>query len=290
MSFAERALTFPCSGDELVAVVADPDTAAARVAVLVVVGGPQYRAGSHRQFVLFARRLAEAGYPVMRFDCRGMGDSAGDARTFEQCDADIAAAIDCLRVACPATERVVLWGLCDAASAALLYWHSTKDPRIAGIVLLNPWVRSETSLAKTHIKHYYGRRLLERDFWAKLVRGDVDAAGALRGLAGNLATATRRGGERDARGEALPYQARMALGLQEFPGPVLLILSGRDLTASEFIDHTRADRTWLAAMSRPNVERRDIEEADHTFSTSQWSRDVEAHTLRWLSASVLARS
>ena len=43
-------------------------------AVLVVVGGPQVRAGSHRHFVQLARHLATHGHAVMRFDVRGMGD------------------------------------------------------------------------------------------------------------------------------------------------------------------------------------------------------------------------
>lgn len=286
MKFAERAVTFDCAGDELVGVLTEPESPAT-VAVLIVVGGPQYRAGSHRQFVLLARRLAAAGFPVMRFDCRGMGDGCGDARTFDQYGEDIAAAIDRLVASCPGVGRVVLWGLCDAASASLTYWHATNDARVAGMVLLNPWVRSEASLAKTHIKHYYGKRLLEREFWAKLVGGGVDAAGAVRGLAENLANATKRK-KPGPEGGTLPYQERMALGLGAFPGPILLILSGRDLTAKEFLEYSQSDSAWCGALQRPNVERRELADADHTFSAAPWSGEVEAQTLRWLSASVLA--
>ena len=46
----------------------------------------------------------------MRFDYRGMGDAGGEARSFEDVSADIAAAIAAFRRACPAVERVVLWG------------------------------------------------------------------------------------------------------------------------------------------------------------------------------------
>lgn len=284
MNFAERALMFDCDGEDLVGIVAEPEIPQ-KVAILVVVGGPQYRVGSHRQFVLLARRLAAEGFVAMRFDCRGMGDGSGSARTFDEYTADIAAAIDHLLANVRGVSRVVLWGLCDAASALLIYWQATRDERVAGMVLLNPWVRSEASLAKTHIKHYYGKRLLERDFWAKLVRGGVDAAKAVRGVAGALSRATKRAVPGEGRGPQ-PFQDLMALGLQAFSGPVLVILSGRDLTAREFVEFAQADPTWRRALQRSNVERKELAVADHTFSSATSSNDVETMTLRWLRVSV----
>jgi exosortase A-associated hydrolase 1 len=286
MNFAERALTFESDGADLVGVVAEPEVPA-DVAVLVIVGGPQYRAGSHRQFVLLARRLAAAGFPVMRFDYRGMGDAGGDPRNFDESGPDIAAAIGRLLGESTVARRVVLWGLCDAASAALIYWHASRDERVAGMVLLNPWVRSEASLAKTHIKHYYGKRLLEREFWSKLARGRLNPASALRGLAGAVARSSRAG-KGNAPGAPERYQDSMALGLEAFPGPVLLILSGRDLTAKEFLEFSRADTTWREALARANVSRHDLAMADHTFSSLAWSTEVEDATLRWLAAEVVA--
>ena len=50
--------------------------------MVIVVGGPQYRAGSHRQFTLLARHIAAAGYPVLRFDARGCPElELGGARS-----------------------------------------------------------------------------------------------------------------------------------------------------------------------------------------------------------------
>ena len=67
----EEALVFGCGGEALVGVLARPDAPAAR-GVLIVVGGPQYRAGSHRQFTHLARELARNGIASLRFDYRGM--------------------------------------------------------------------------------------------------------------------------------------------------------------------------------------------------------------------------
>ncbi len=197
VSASEQALTFECGGERLVGIVAVPEQPAP-VGVLIVVGGPQYRAGSHRQFVHLARRLAREGIAAMRFDYRGMGDAGGEARSFEDVSEDIAAAIAAFRRACPAVEQFVLWGLCDAASAALMYIDASRDASVAGVVLVNPWVRSEATLAKTRIKHYYARRLLERDFWAKLLRGRVRVGDAVAGVAASARNARRASGARQA--------------------------------------------------------------------------------------------
>ena len=280
MKYAERMLLFDCEGEQLVGVVASPEVTRT-VGVLIVVGGPQYRVGSHRQFVLLARFLAAEGVAVMRFDYRGMGDSTGAARSFDGIGPDIAAAVDAMRAACPEVEQVVLWGLCDGASAALTYWQSTQDARVAGMVLLNPWVRSDVSLAKTHMKHYYGQHLREAEFWKRLVSGRVDIGKAMRSLARNVSTAGASGQRRAAQDAS--FQDRMAEGLRTFPGPVLIILSGRDLTAKEFLEYASANAMWNGALDRANLSRCDVADADHTFSSVQGRHEMQNRTLSWLS-------
>src|SRR5262245_16772174 len=117
----EIPIVFPCHGDQLIGIVHRATAGEMRIGVVVVVGGPQYRVGSHRQFVLMARRLAEAGYPVLRFDYRGMGDSESAPRSFESVDDDIRAAVDALFSEVQGLRGIVIFGLCDAASAALMY-------------------------------------------------------------------------------------------------------------------------------------------------------------------------
>lgn len=280
IGYLEEALQFDCQGDRLLGILARPrGVPEMDCAVLIAVGGPQYRVGSHRQFVLLARALARAGFPVMRFDYRGMGDSEGAPRDFEAVSEDIAAALDALQRACPDVGRVVLWGLCDAASAALLYCQERQDARLAGLCLLNPWVRSAASLARTHVKHYYGQRLLQADFWRKLLSGGLPVLGALRGLLRTLRQARVASTPVAVRP---PFQARMAEGLRLFPGPVLLLLSGCDFVAQEFSDRASADDTWRAALRRDDLIRQEMSEADHTFSSAAWREDVLNATLRWL--------
>ncbi len=251
-------------------------------AVVIVVGGPQYRVGSHRQFVLLARALADAGYAVLRFDYQGMGDSEGPSGDFLTAGPGIRAAMDSLQSRVPQVAKIVLWGLCDAASAALLYVHETKDPRVAGLCLLNPWVRSEASLARTQIKHYYTQRLMQRAFWTKLLSGKV-ALGALRGLAQNVRLSRAKVSSTHA--DHRPFQQRMAAAWMGFGGRILLLLSDNDYTAKEFLEYASKDTNWRDVFRHMHLQRHDIPHADHTFSDPAAQMQVERLTLQWIQES-----
>lgn len=277
----EQAFAIPVDGDCLVGILHLPASqvvGAQQTGVVIVVGGPQYRAGSHRQFVQLARHLASAGHAVLRFDVRGMGDSTGAMRDFEHIGDDIGAAIDELARRQPQVQHVVLWGLCDGASAALLYLHERTDPRVQGLCLLNPWVRSEASLARTQVKHYYAQRLMQREFWLKLMRGQV-AGAALRGLWNSLRAAS---GGLDDGAESQPFQTRMAQAWHHFAGRILLVLSGRDYTAREFREVVAAHPAWQGALDKPLVQLLAADAADHTFSDSEEARSLERSTAAWL--------
>jgi exosortase A-associated hydrolase 1 len=277
MSWQEEALAITCGAERLVAVLARP-SACGDTGVVIVVGGPQYRVGSHRQFVLLARALAQAGIPALRFDVRGMGDSTGPMQSFETSAQDIDCAIGALVSSCPTVCRVALWGLCDAASAILLHARVSEDQRIAGLVLANPWVRSEASHARTRLVHYYGKRLLQREFWKKALRLEVDFADSAASVARHVASAGRGTG----RSEPAQFQTRMADGWRAFRGPVLLLVSGQDLTAREFLDYAASEPAWRGLLDGPRVTRNEFPEADHTFSTVDSRHRMEGDTLQWL--------
>jgi len=262
MSGTEEAVCFDCAGEQLLGIVSLPPGKPGALGVVVVVGGPQYRAGSHRMFVQLARRLATEGFAVLRFDVRGMGDSTGDAAGFEAQSDDIQAAIGALMQRVPQLRSVVLWGLCDGASAALLYLDEQNDRRVGGVCLVNPWAKSEAVEARAQVKHYYLDRLRQRDFWLKLLRGGV-GPGAL----GELLQALRRA-RQPLRVEPLSYQARMLRGWNRRMPATLLVLSGRDYTAREFEEFAGSQPGWAAVLAAPGLVRVDIAGADHTFSDS----------------------
>lgn len=276
MNWHEQVVPVPRGEDTLVAIASLPEQAA-KTGVVVVVGGPQYRAGSHRQFVLLARRLAAAGYPTLRFDYRGMGDSPGPLQQFESVADDVQAAIDALQAASPGVEQVVLWGLCDGASAALLYLNERADARVQGLALLNPWISTATTQASTRVRHYYLQRLMQRGFWLKLLGGKL-ADGALRNFFGSVGAAVK---PQPGTGEG-SYPLRMANAWLGFEGQTLLMLSDQDYTAREFEAYSGNEPTWRRALRERPPERVSLRQADHTCSQPDAERAMHEATLALL--------
>ncbi|WP_426088416.1 hydrolase 1, exosortase A system-associated [Janthinobacterium sp. PSPC1-1] len=243
--------------------------------ILIVTGGPQCRVGSHRQFVLLARALAAQGWPVLRFDLRGMGDSEGSARDYRAAGPDIAGALAQFFDAVPTLHEVVLWGLCDGATAAAC--HAPRDARVYALILLNPWVRSSAGLARATLRHYYLPRLLQGAFWRKLASGGLQPGASLASLR-QVAAATRQVAAPD---NDAPAPALLR-ALTQFQGKVLLILSGDDLGAREWQTLLRGDGAWRAVAARAQWTQAQVDGANHTFASAAWRGEVEQLCIQWL--------
>jgi exosortase A-associated hydrolase 1 len=275
----EKPITFECQQERLVGIAHIPENGH-DMGVVIIVGGPQYRVGSHRQFVLLARYLATNGFAVFRFDYRGMGDSSGELHTFEQVSEDIRQAINVFQKECPQVKKIALWGLCDAASAALFYGHT--DPRVRSLILLNPWVRTESGQAKAYIKSYYLDRILDVGFWKKLLTGKVHIFKSISSYFSMLKLAYTKDNKSDTSFMDLTLPERMLTCLKKFTGKILFILSGQDLTAEEFRNLASDSPAWNSALADKNISTQTLEEADHTFSTAEWRHQVEIWTKEWL--------
>jgi exosortase A-associated hydrolase 1 len=278
----ETPLIFMCESEQLVGVLAQPVDRGHHTGVVIIVGGPQYRVGSHRQFVEAARALASSGYPTLRFDVRGMGDASGQAAGFEDLDEDIAAAVDTLQAQCPHLRQTVIWALCDGASAALMYCERRRDPRIVALCLINPWVRSEHTLARTHIRHYYKDRLRQADFWAKLLRGGIGVKATVDLLSSIAHALTHRRDQSRPDATRRSFQDVMASGWRQFKGEVLIVLSTNDYTAKEFLETLARSPAWQGAWARRALRRIDLEGADHTISDRSIAVELQCLVVGWL--------
>lgn len=264
---AYKPLIFPCEGEPLVGVLHPAGTMAdigvpADTGVLIVSGGVQVRAGPHRSHVELAQALAADGLPTLRFDRRGVGDSGGTNSGFEAAGPDIQAAIDVL-VAETGVQGCIGYGLCDGASAlALLAPH---EPRLSGLILMNPWTIDEADQENSLVMHHYRRRMRDPRQLGRLLRGEIELGRAISSLGrslGRVALGRLRARPRPA---ILPLAHRMAAGLASFTGPIHIILSSHDRTAATFQTATHWP-AWKSILERPNVTMQEIGGADHTCS------------------------
>jgi exosortase A-associated hydrolase 1 len=214
-------LTFPCA-DRLLA--ATLDTAPGSSGLLVVSGGNEVRAGAFSGQAALAARIAAAGFPVFRFDRRGVGDSGGENRGFRDSAKDIGAALAAFRAIAPRVDRVVGFGNCDAASALMLGAGLGCD----ALVLSNPWTieDDEAIPPPSAVRARYAQKLKDPREWLRLARGGVNLGKLARGLA------------HAARPRVAPTSlaAEMAGGLAQFGGPVRILLAGADRTAQVFAE------------------------------------------------------
>ncbi len=243
-------LTFPCGGETLSATL---DTAHGETGLLVVSGGNEIRIGAHRGMAKLASDVAAEGFPVFRFDRRGIGDSTGENESFTSSADDIAAALQAFRAACPLMKRVIGFGNCDAATALLLH----KIPGFAAHVLGNIWViEAEDDMPPpAAIKARYLERLKDPKACIGLFTGAIN----LRKLASGLV--------RIAKPQVptrLPQQ--VAAGLEAFGGPVSIVLCTRDTTAIAFADEW-SKPGFASARAKPSITLTKLDSASHSFAS-----------------------
>ena len=256
-------LTFLCGGDRLAATLDEGEKTSG---LLLVTGGNEIRSGAFSGQAALAASLAEQGFPVFRFDRRGVGDSEGVNRGFRDEEADIRAALAAFREAAPHVSRIVGFGNCDAASALMLAGGAGCD----ALVLSNPWTIEDagdaddsedmdTTPPASAIRARYIAKLKNPREIARLLSGRVDYRKLLRGIA-------RAVGPKAAPSTLTGY---LRAGLSGFSGPVRILLAEADRTAQVFVENW--DTSDARIVRCPN--------AGHAY--------VEPHAREWLQARLL---
>lgn len=271
----ETGVIFDCQGDQLVGVMHHTVEPCDTGVVTIVAGGPQYRGGCGRQLVELARRLASEGIPVFRFDYRGMGDSEGEFVGFRFIERDIEAAIKEFKRNVPSLHRIIIWGGCDAASAALI--HGYRFDSVVGIIAANPFVSSVKTASVVQRRHYLAR-IKQLSFWKKVFRFEYDFSYFISGAISKLLPAEKVTEKNQAingtiAGVSENHVDAMLTGLRSFKGRVLFLMSGRSLISKEFDELVESDPAWKKTYESGNSERWEIPDADQTFSSRE-SRDV----------------
>ncbi|MGN8000598.1 serine aminopeptidase domain-containing protein [Sphingomonas sp. 22176] len=220
---------FPCLGEMLVGTL---DSASGATGLLIVSGGNEIRGGPHRSMSQLAHRIAAAGYPVFRFDRRGVGDSAGTNQGFMESAPDIIAAASIFRREAK-LRRVVAFGNGDAATALALF-HA--QARIDALLLANPVVTAPMPPPEAPEEGEARRG------WMRQMIGRVAArpTETHRSLAGDLAAA---------------FTAAEV--------PMTVLLATRDKIAADFAEFLHKP---ASAAAGTRVRRKQFDTASHVFA------------------------
>lgn len=167
-----RHFQFECEGSMLSATMDLPDdTSGANTALLIVSAGNFPRCGAWSSMAQLADRIAVLGYPVMRFDRRGVGDSDGPYVPVTSASPDVQAALTTLRGKLPHIDKIIGFGNQDAADALIASGGTGMD----GLILANPWACSPRQDASENLSHpmrmrMTGQRGIKRFLKRLLVR------------------------------------------------------------------------------------------------------------------------
>lgn len=266
-----RLTEFDCEGNWCTATL---DEGSKTTGLLIVSGGNEIRSGAHAGQAALAAHISALGFPVFRYDRRGVGESEGDNCCFESSAADIAAAVTAFRNEAQHLQRIVAFGNCDAASALALFHAGLPVDRI---VLANPWVIEVSPEAEAPaqpsaaaIRARYWARLKNPRSLIDLFTGKID----LRKLAGGLARA--------AQNEAPTGLAqRIARALSTSTAPLTILLANHDTTAMAFIAEWKGS-AFDDVRCRSDIKVQILDSASHSFadaSSKAWLREQIEKTL-----------
>ena len=265
--------------DNLIGVVTDPGEGPSHsTAVLLLNSGLIHRVGPGRLYVKMARRFAAMGYPSLRFDLSGVGDSVvrGDNVPHDRATIlDIQEAMDFLAES-RGVERFVLMGICSGAVDS--FNGAVADPRVSGIALLNPRGHTTDSFEYLIARHsagvYWKRVLLQPRRWLKVLKGKASPKHMLAQLWHILPRFKRwdpsvgaafAGGARtleSRRVQQILFFSQNEMGLDEI----------RLLLGQEFQAMLKSDL----------VEIKHLSEANHIFDSSKSQREIMTAIETWL--------
>ncbi len=170
----ERAIAFG-ENRSLSGVVTEPPGEARRTGVLLLNAGILHRIGPALLHVRLARALAAHGFPVLRFDFSGIGESEAraDALPYEQRTLlEAQAGMEVLGQS--GATRFVVFGICSGADNG--FRIALGDERVVGAVL----PAFLTFGSRGYMLERYLGQVLTKDFWARALKGGVDVPSTVR--------------------------------------------------------------------------------------------------------------
>jgi exosortase A-associated hydrolase 1 len=269
MAAEERFVVFDCLGNRLVGVLHLPENAS-RVGI-VLIG----RLGTDRGSVHFGRAAAGRGIAVFRFDFRGRGDCEGPLVPVEETGEDLRSALEAFRKHAPGIQRVVIFGVSEGGAAALLY--AREDFSVAGLILVNPWIRMEKAVAKESLRQNLSK-VTEKSFWSRIRKSESGYLGAAKSFLVLVRNWIAASTEQPTATEP-SLKDKLSDALEVFPGPILIVLSGGDPATPVFLEAVGNQLQLLERQGRLTIMTEP--DANHVFSRSDWRATLIAWSLDW---------
>lgn len=261
--------------------------------IVMINAGAAYRIGPGRIHVAMARQLAALGYPCLRLDINGIGDSvAADPEKENDTYAatafrDVSLVCDYLHALEPA-RPIVLLGLCSGAYVAFQSAAQLPHPAIIESILINPLVFfwkegmtiNDTNTDQLVAWREYWNAIFKWRQWKLLLTGRtrMGFAGSLKRFAGHVKPRFPSFGRRDPQSEKPVAPSGCGHPVrQNLPGDLSRVAAaGRTLAMfvsdndpGYFLLMYQARRKATQLMKQGRLQCRFIHQADHTFSTAQ---------------------
>ena len=270
---------FPVTFDGLAGVLHKPQADSAKPAIVMFNAGAVHHVGPNRIYVEMARRLAREGYPCLRFDLEGLGDSALFDRAQREnhpypdwATRDARCAFRFLREQ-HGYSRFIALGLCSGAHTAFHAGLEIDDEAIEQLVLINPltfrWVEGMSLETTTRVydEMAYRKSMKDPKRWMKLLRGDVNFKRLFAVAAAYPGKIARRAW--DAACETFipplaPPLARQLRQLEARARPITFFIADGD-PGYELLE-AGAPRTTARQLADGTIRMVRIRDADHTFS------------------------
>jgi pimeloyl-ACP methyl ester carboxylesterase len=154
----ETAIQFG-AGARLVGILTEPPSGTLRACFGLVTVAFNPKFGPFRIYAEWARHLATQGIATLRFDLGGLGESVplreGNLRNRTRLEVGLAA--DVLSSRFPGLP-ISLGGICSGAEDSLRY--AEEDPRVRGVVLVDPFAYRTAGWAWRHSLFRLRRRML----------------------------------------------------------------------------------------------------------------------------------
>lgn len=273
-----------------------------KVGVILLSPGIKARIAPHRMYLRLAEMLAMNGWPVLRFDFSGLGDSEGGLvddlhagvhakiQVGRYVD-DTVRAMDWMVAQGVGSGGFVLGGLCGGAITGLL---TASDTRVKGLLALgipvmldDPNVDSRAYVSAGQLKRLrdgYFKRMKDPDAWLRLLSFRTDYRMLMRSIfmkSGSNAKSGETGKEPGKPEHRNPLFAPAMMEMMQRGQPVCCVFGGNDRLTFEFEEQFLAPMKEKLSKHADILNVHNISYANHIFGWREWESEMLGYSSEW---------